>query len=114
VAAAPETYRNGRDALCVGGGDAGLKAGLIAYGEGNGNCSLSGPAVRNRDLLVITPQGDQHCRVEVRIDGQGAVVGPRIPACAYYCGPGADYAGRVLRRSASGGPVTDLAGDLLC
>lgn len=110
-----EAWTGGRDGLCVAGEGEISRAGLITYGPGNANCSLTGTATRTGDKLMITPRGEGACRVEVLLTGDAAVIGPRSPACAYYCGPGADFAGRTLRRS--GNPaqkVTDLAGDALC
>ena len=113
--AVSQSWRNGRDGLCLTGVEGSLRAGLVAYGQGESNCSLSGPATKNGDMLTITPNGDSRCRIEVGLAGQKAQIGRLASSCAYYCGPGADYAGRVLQLST--GPatgITDLAGDPLC
>ena len=113
-AQAVEIWRNGRDGLCLAGDGTRLRAGLIVYGAGDTNCSLAGAAVREGSRLVITPRGDPACRVEVTLDRDQALLGGRSPACAYYCGPAADFAGRTLDRSEAGAAVTDFAGDPLC
>jgi hypothetical protein len=109
-------YRGGeRDGLCVARDGEGLKAGLITYGRDSANCSLSGRAEVRGEVLVITPRGESDCSVEIRIADGAASIGARSRTCDYYCGPGADYAGRVLRKAP--GPsaeVNDLAGDPLC
>lgn len=109
-----ETWANGRDGLCLAGEGDALRAGLIAYGNRNANCSLAGSAAREGDRLVITPRGEGACRVEIVLKGDTAVIGSRSAACAYYCGPGADYSGRKMKRSDAGRKVVDLAGDPLC
>jgi hypothetical protein len=106
----PQIYRSARDGLCI----AGDRAGLITFGPANANCSVSGSFVREGERLVITPSGDQNCRVPVEIPEGRAVVGARSPACGYYCGPDADYSGRTLTRASGTPAVTDLAGDPLC
>ena len=113
--AASESWAAGRDGLCLTGGGAGLRAGLIVYGEGDANCSLTGSASREGDIIRITPTGDPQCSVEVALSGGGARIGQRIEACNYYCGPGADFSGRNLHRSdRPATSVTDLAGDPIC
>ena len=109
-----KVWANGRDGLCLAGEGDAFRAGVIAYGEGNANCSLAGSAAREGERLVITPRGEGACRVEIILKGDTAVIGSRSPACAYYCGPGADYSGRTLQRSDAGRKVVDLAGDPLC
>lgn len=110
-----QAWQKGRDGLCLAGDGETLRAGLVVYGADNANCSLAGSAARTGDTLVITPKGEGPCRVEVTLTGETAVIGRRSPACAYYCGPGADYSGRKLRKSGSAiGKVADLAGDRLC
>ena len=110
-----QTWRNGRDGLCLAGQDGDLRAGLIAYGAGDVNCSLAGRAERDGDKLTITPQGDSRCRVDVILAGDQARIGPLADACAYYCGPGADFSGRTLQPSIDApAKITDLMGDPLC
>ena len=104
-----------RDALCIAREGEGLKAGLIAYGDGDTNCSLSGHAQIRGDALVIAPRGDSECSVEISIANGVATVGQRTAACAYYCGPGANFAGRKLRKAPDTSPkVSDFAGEPLC
>lgn len=109
-------YRGaGRDALCMAREGAALRAGLITYGTGATNCSLAGAAEVRENTLVVRPRGDSECSVEVRVANGVATVGARSQSCAYYCGPGADFAGRVLRKAPDAAlKVTDLAGDPLC
>ena len=109
-------YRGqGRDALCIARKGEALGAGLITYGGGDTNCSFSGRAQVREGVLVVTPRGDSDCAVEIRIADEVASVGPRAQPCAYYCGPRADYAGRVLRKAPdAASKVTDFAGDPLC
>jgi len=110
-----ESWRNGRDGLCLAGKPGALRAGLVAYGPGDTNCSLAGPAERTGERLIITPRGDSRCRVEVALGGDQARLGPLAQPCAYYCGPAADFSGRTLRRSAEPiDRIADLAGDPLC
>lgn len=110
-----QSWRNGRDGLCLAGEEGSLRAGLIAYGTGDVNCSLAGKAERAGDKLTIAPAGDSRCRVEVMLAGDQARIGPLNRTCAYYCGPGADFSNRVLQQSpAAPAKITDLVGDPLC
>jgi len=104
-----------RDALCVASDGEGLKAGIITYGDGASNCSLAGRAVMRGAALVVTPRGDPECSIEIRFANGAATLGSRTQSCAYYCGPGADYSGRALRKAPDAATrVTDFAGDPLC
>jgi len=104
-----------RDGLCVAREGEALKAGLITFGDGASNCSLTGRAEIRGDALVITPRGDSECSVEIRVANGAATLGGRSQACAFYCGPEADYAGRVLRKAPDAASiVSDFAGDPLC
>ncbi len=108
---AGEWRGEGRDALCLADG----RAGLITYGDGDTNCSLAGKAVFAGEVLTIAPRGDSDCRVTVRFAEEIATLGPNSSACAYYCGPGADFSRRTLARAAPGTPrATDFAGEPLC
>lgn len=110
-----ESWRSGRDGLCLVGKPGALRAGVIAYGPSDANCSLAGSATRSGERLTITPRGDPGCRIEVSLEGDKAHLGPLTQACAYYCGPGADFSGRTLGRSTEPvGRTTDFAGDPLC
>ena len=110
------TYRGvGRDALCIAKDGERLKAGLITYGDNDPNCSLRGTAVVAGDGLTIIPRGDSACRVELRIANDSVTIGRNPAACAFYCGPGADFAGRKLKKAAADAArVSDFAGDPLC
>ena len=100
----------GRDRLCI----AGDRAGFIAYGPGDTNCSAKGKVERGEVRLTFIPTGDQDCRIEAATDGVSLRLGPRSETCAYYCGPGADYSGRAFTRQANASPAVDFAGDPLC
>ena len=101
---------DGRDRLCV----AGQRGGLIAYGEGNANCSARGRIERSGNRLALIPDGDEDCRIEATFSGDSLRFAVRSAACAYYCGPGADFAGKALTKSGSASPAVDFAGDPLC
>jgi hypothetical protein len=104
-----------RDGLCIAREGEGLKAGLIVFGAGNMNCSLNGRAEMRGNSLIVTPRGDSECSVEIQFTKGVARLGLRTPSCTYYCGPGADYSGRVLHKMPIGPTkVTDFAGDPLC
>lgn len=101
----------GRDRLCI----AGERAGFIVYGAGNSNCSVRGRVEKaGEGLLAIIPEGDEDCRIEARQASGSIVLGKRAEACAYYCGPDADFSGRSFREDAAATPAADLAGDPLC
>ena len=100
----------GRDRLCISG----QRGGLIVYGDGNANCSARGRVERSADRLVLLPDGDSDCRIEGKLDGDRLALGKRAAACDYYCGPGADYAGKGFSRSTRASPAVDFAGDPLC
>jgi hypothetical protein len=103
---------SGRDRLCLAEGSG--RAGLITFGEGDANCSVTGSLARSDDRLTITPDGDAACRVEATLAGDRLTLGPAATACAYYCGPSASFAGKQFTRTKVAEPVTDLAGDPLC
>ena len=101
----------GRDRLCI----AGQRGGLIIYGKDDANCSVRGQVRRAGDhSLVLTPAGDGDCRIELVEQAGGIRLGKRAGACDYYCGPGADYSGKVLTTNAAASPAVDFAGDPLC
>jgi hypothetical protein len=100
----------GRDRLCL----TGLRGGFITYGDGDANCSARGKVERTADRLALIPDGDSDCRIEAKLDGDSLAFGARATACAYYCGPGADYAGKQLARNDAASPAVDFAGDPLC
>ena len=101
----------GRDRLCLSGN----RAGLIAYGAGDANCSVRGRVDRaGEQLLTIIPDGDQECRIEVMAQAGSVRFGKVSPACAYYCGPGASLEGKAFGENPSASPAVDFAGDPLC
>lgn len=105
----------GRDRLCLRNAGDKFAAGLIVYAaSSNANCSVRGLYQAVDRPAAIEVPGDA-CRIAVSGDLKGTVtLGPLDPACHYYCGPGATYAGKSFRRTATSVPVTDLAGDPLC
>jgi len=104
----------GRDRLCIAGEPGNYRAGLIAYGEGNVNCSASGHLEKTEADWALVPRGEGDCRIPLSIDGNIVRIGEVPAACAYYCGPGAAIAGKSYNRSDMGGKAVDLAGDALC
>ncbi len=112
--AGPEIYRSERNGLCVAGSGESLRAGFIAFGPGDANCSAAGSAERANGVLRITPRGERACLIEITLENGQAVFAARSDACAYYCGPGADFSGLTLQHSSDSRAVTDLAGDPLC
>lgn len=113
AAAGPSTFTGpGRDRLCLD--ERSGRAGFITYGSDNRNCSVIGAVQRNGSQLTITPEGDQTCRIEATLTGGEMRLGQVAESCAYYCAPGASFAGKSFRRSDGGERVTDLAGDPLC
>lgn len=104
-----------RDALCIAREGEALEVGLITYGDGDMNCSLNGRAEIRGVGLVVTPRGDSECSVEMQVANGVVSLGRRAAACAYYCGPGANFSGRELRKAPQvSTKVTDFAGDPLC
>ena len=100
----------GRDRLCVNAD----RAGFIAYGEGDSNCSVRGRVRADGDRLAIIPEGDEDCRIEAARQADRITLGARSAACAYYCGPGADFTGKAFAKRDSASPAVDFAGDPLC
>ena len=104
----------GRDRLCIAGEAGAYRAGLIAYGDGNANCSASGRMETAGKDWVLVPRGEGGCRIPITIDGNIVRVGQVPAACSYYCGPGAALVGRSYNRADMGAKAVDLAGDPLC
>lgn len=104
----------GRDRLCIAGEAGGQRAGLIAYGKGDVNCSASGSLQQAGEGWVLVPKGEGDCRIPLEIGGNSVRIGQPPAACSYYCGPGATMAGKSFNRAAEASPVVDLAGDPLC
>jgi hypothetical protein len=104
----------GRDRLCIAGEGGALRAGLIAYGLGDTNCSASGNLQPAGQGWVLIPKGEGDCRIPLEIDGNTVKIGQAPAACAYYCGPTANMAGKAFNRADMGSQAVDLAGDPLC
>jgi len=101
----------GRDRLCSDGD----RAGFIAYGAGDANCSVRGRIERSEGRVALLPWGDRDCRIEVQLSGDSVRLGSRSEACAYYCGPGVDFTGRRFgKMNGNARDAKDLAGDPLC
>ena len=110
-------YRGeGRDRLCLLPDGDTYRAGLIVYGTGNTNCSLTGTAVLDGLTLAITPSGDPACTVTAAMTNGAARFGALPASCVYYCAPGVDPAGRSFHKidGADPGEATDYAGERLC
>ena len=90
------------------------EAGLIAYGQGNMNCSAAGSLQRAGQGWVLVPKGEGDCRIPLEIAGNTVRIGQPPAACSYYCGPGATMAGKTFNRADMGAKAVDLAGDPLC
>jgi hypothetical protein len=104
----------GRDRLCIAGDAGAYRAGLIAFGQGNVNCSAAGKLEPAGVNWVLVPKGEGPCRIPVEIQGNVVRIGDAPAACDYYCGPGAKMAGRSYNRSDTGAQAVDLAGNPLC
>lgn len=104
----------GRDRLCIAGEAGSYRAGLIAYGPGDINCSASGRLERAGDSWVLVPRGEGDCRIPLTFGPDSVTVARAPAACAYYCGPGASLEGKRFTGNPSLPAVTDLAGDPLC
>jgi hypothetical protein len=104
----------GRDRLCIAGEAGNYRGGLIAFGKGDINCSASGSVTAEGGHYVLVPRGEGDCRIPFEIAGETVRIGQPPAACAYYCGPGAEMAGRTYNKSDAGTSATDLAGDPLC
>lgn len=111
----PGTFAGpGRDRLCIAGTAGDYRAGLIAFGSGDSNCSASGRLDVEAGRAVLVPRGEGPCRIGLLIDGDEIRVEPPGEACSYYCGPGASLEGKSFTRAPADGGATDLAGDRLC
>ena len=104
----------GRDRLCIAGEPGNYRAGLIAFGDGDSNCSASGRVEAQGGQLALVPRGEGACRIALTIDGESVRVGEIPAACSYYCGPGATMTGKVYNKAGTGAVAVDLAGDPLC
>ena len=90
------------------------RARVIAYGEGDVNCSASGRIEIRGDQLALVPRGEGDCRIPLTIGGNTVRIGELPAACAYYCGPGVTMAGKSYNRADMGAAAVDVAGDPLC
>ena len=100
-----------RDRLCLTGG----QVAFITYAEGgNTNCTVRGSVDGPAAETLIHPDGDTACTVPLTRAENRVTLGAGGPACAYYCGPNAGFAGKSFDRAPTPEAVTDLAGDPLC
>ena len=104
----------GRDRLCIAGEAGNYRAGLVAFGEGDVNCSASGRIQFQDKQLALVPRGEGGCRIPLTIQGNAVRIGDLPAACSYYCGPGAAMTGKTYNRADMGAKAADLAGDPLC
>jgi hypothetical protein len=104
----------GRDRLCLAGSPGAYRAGLIAYGEGDMNCSAAGKLEPAGSGWTLTPKGEGECRILLTVEADVVHVGQVPATCAYYCGPGAALTGKSYNRADMGAKAVDLAGDPLC
>ena len=112
---APGTHLGtGRDALCVAGDGGAMRGGFIAFGADDSNCSASGRIEATGGALALIPAGDTECRIPLKVEGGRILLGPASASCAYYCGPGASFAGKTFEMVATPSAAVDLAGDPLC
>jgi hypothetical protein len=111
----PGTFAGqGRDRLCIAGEGSSLRAGLIAYGPSDANCTAAGRLERSGNGWALIPRGEGECRIPLSIEGNVVRVGQPPASCAYYCGPGAGLAGKSFSRADMGAKAVDFAGDPLC
>ena len=118
-AAAPEVPKGvfagaGRNAVCISVEGSALRAGVIAYGEGELNCSASGRLEVANGAPALVPSGESECRFPLAFAGETVTIAAMPAGCAYYCAPGATLAGRSFKRSPDAKRATDFAGDPLC
>lgn len=108
-----------RNQLCLVERDGRVSFGLIAWGQGDTNCTGWGRAEQAGPTLRLSMDGDPSCVIDARMDGGTIALPERLPeGCAYYCGPGAALAGTRFDRTggteADAGRAVDLVGDRLC
>ena len=104
----------GRNRLCIAGDAPGRRAGVIAYGAGDANCSASGRLEQGAAGWMLVPRGETECRIPLAVTGGEVRIGEVPAACSYYCGPGATLSGKAFAQDPRAAPVTDFAGDPLC
>lgn len=111
----PGTFAGeGRDRLCIDGEGGALRAGLIAYGKDDVNCSAAGNLEKSGQGWLLVPKGEGDCSIPLEIEADAVRVGQLPAACSYYCGPGASLDDKSFSRNANASPAVDLAGDPLC
>lgn len=103
-----------RDRLCISGDAGNYRGGLIAFSEGDVNCSASGLIEERDGQFALVPRGEGGCRIPLLIEGNSVRIGEVPASCAYYCGPGAILAGKIYSKADRGAAAVDLAGDPLC
>ena len=104
----------GRDRLCIANREGGVRAGIIAYGDGDSNCSVTGTLARAGEGWQLTPQGEGACKIGLSIDGDAVGVTSVPASCGYYCAPGASLTGKTFKRDATAGIVSDFGGEPIC
>ena len=104
----------GRDALCFASDGGPSRSGFITYGAGDANCSASGRLVGAGEAWELVPAGEGECRIPVSFGDGTVTLGAQSANCAYYCGPGASFAGKTFRMVPKPPAAVDLAGDPLC
>ncbi len=98
----------------------GTSFGFVTWGPGDKNCSGSGTATREGNVLRLRLDGDESCTLEARIDDKRVTLPSAIPSeCQrYYCGDGAQMSGatfdKVAGEQADAMRAVDLVGDPLC
>jgi hypothetical protein len=105
---------DGRDRLCIAGEPGKYRAGLIAFGSGDVNCSASGRIEAKNGQFAMVPRGEGACRIPLTIAGNAIRIGELPTACSYYCGPDVTMAGKQFNKVDMGAAAVDLAGDPLC
>jgi hypothetical protein len=104
----------GRDRLCIAGEAGAQRAGLIAFGSGDVNCSASGDLQRVGQAWDLVPRGEGDCRIPLGFDANTVRVGQPPAACSYYCGPGASLANKQFELTSGAPTPADFGGDPLC
>ena len=94
--------------------------GFVTWGPGDKNCSGSGTATREGNVLRLRLDGEESCTLDARIDGRKVTLPASMPPqCqSYYCGDGAQLSGAAFDKVGGGQPdalrALDLGGDPLC
>ena len=105
--------------LCIVARGGEERFGLATWFEGRPRCSGAGAAERRGDVLRLVMAGEEACVIEASLN-RTIVTFPRSvpPGCAYYCAPGASFAGRQFEKvggsEADALRARDLVGDALC